>query len=142
VVDTPGTSVSILGREVCGDEVMSIRNYGRVTPLQMDMLGLGGEVLLSGGIGREQASDDQRLSVMRQARQTLTKRTGRDFGYDLAAWHRFLLDDAKLSEEYTFTYAWKAVKQRIDELLDDPDRLRLERLINEHPDAGHRTGDS
>jgi hypothetical protein len=101
----------------------------------MYMLGLGGEVLLSGGIAREQASDDQRLGAMRQARQTLTQRTGRDLGFDLAAWHRFLLDDAKLSEEYTFDYAWKAVKQRIDELLDDPDRLRLERLLNEHREA-------
>ena len=114
---------------------MSIRNYGRVTPLQMDMLGLGGEILLSGGIGSEQASDDQRLVVMKQARQTLMQRTGRDFGFNLAAWHRFLLDDGKLSEEYTFDYAWKAVKRRIDELLDDPDRQRLERLLNEHPEA-------
>ena len=42
------------------------------------------------------------------------------------------LNDAKLSEEYTFHYAWKAVRRRIDELLHDPDRLRLERLLTEH----------
>ena len=59
---------------------MSIRSYGRVTPLQMDMLGLGGEILLSGGIASEQASDEQRLGVMKQARQTLMQRSGRDFG--------------------------------------------------------------
>lgn len=106
---------------------MTIRGYGRVTPLQMDMLGLGGEVLLR---GNEPASDDERLSAMKQARQTLMKQTGRDFGFDLAAWHQFLLNDAKLSEEYTFVYAWKAVKRRIDELLEDPDRRRLERLLN------------
>jgi hypothetical protein len=110
---------------------MTIRGYGRITPLQMDMLGLGGEILSSGG--SEPASDDERLSAMKEARQALTKQTGRDFGFDLAAWHQFLLNDAKLSEEYTFVYAWKAVKRRIDELLDDPDRLRLERLLNEHP---------
>lgn len=110
---------------------MTIRGYGRLTPLQMDMLGLGGEILSSGE--SEPASDDERLSVMKEARQTLTKQTGRDFGFDLAAWHRFLLNDAKFSEEYTFVYAWKAVKRRIDELLDDPDRRRLERLLNEQP---------
>ena len=114
---------------------MTIRGYGRVTPLQMNMLRLGGEVLLSGGIAAGQANDQERLSVMTKARQTLMQRTGRDFGYDLAAWHHFLLEDAQLSEQYTFDYAWKAVKRRIDELLDDPGRLRLERLLNEHPEA-------
>jgi len=114
---------------------MTIRGYGRVTPLQMDMLRLGGEILSPGGSETKPASDDQRLSVMKQARQALTQRTGRDFGFDLAAWHHFLLTDAKLSEQYTFDYAWKAVKRRIDELLDDPDRLRLERVLNEHPPA-------
>jgi len=114
---------------------MTIRGYGRVTPLQMNMLRLGGEVLLSGGIAAGQANDQERLSVMTKARQTLMQRTGRDFGYDLAAWHHFLLEDAQLSEQYTFDYAWKAVKPRIDELINDPDRLRLERLLNEHPEA-------
>ena len=114
---------------------MSIRTYGRVTPLQMDMLGLGGEILLSGGIASQRASDEQRLDVMKDARQMLMQRSGRDFGFDLAAWHQFLLNDAKLSEEYTFDYAWKAVKPRIDELINDPDRLRLARLLNEHPEA-------
>jgi hypothetical protein len=41
----------------------------------------------------------------------------------------------ELSEEYTFDYAWNAVEPRIDELLDDPDRLRLVRLLDEHLDA-------
>jgi hypothetical protein len=86
----------------------------------MDMLGLGGEILLSGGITTGPASDEARLSVMKQARQTLTQRSGRDFGFDLAAWHHFLQGD---------------VKPRIDELLGAPDRLRLERLLNEHPEA-------
>jgi hypothetical protein len=101
----------------------------------MDVLGLAGEILLSGGIASGSASDQDRLSAMTQARQMLTQRSGRDFGFDLAAWHQFLLNDAKLSEEYTFDYAWKAVKRRIDELLSDPDRLRLVRLLNAHPEA-------
>jgi hypothetical protein len=112
---------------------MTVRGYGRVTPLQMDMLNLGGEVLSPGGT--VPPTDGDRLNVMKEARQTLAQRTGRDFGFDLPAWHQFLLNDDKLSEEYTFDYAWKAVKRRIDELLDDPDRLRLVRLLQERPDA-------
>jgi hypothetical protein len=65
----------------------------------------------------------------------LTQQTGRDFAFDLAAWHHFLLNDEKLWQEYTFDYAWKAVKQRIDELLDDRHCLRLVRLLEGHPDA-------
>lgn len=112
---------------------MTARDYGRVTPLQMDMLNLGGELLSS----EETAppNDRDRLNVMEDARRMLTQQTGRDFGFDLAAWHHFLLNDDKLSQEYTFDYAWKAVKQRIEELLGDPDRLRLVRLLEEHPDA-------
>lgn len=110
---------------------MTIRGYGRLTPLQMDMLGLGGEILSPGGSAP--ASDDARLAAMKEARDALARQTGRDFGFDLAAWHQFLLNDDKQSEEYTFTYAWKAVKKRIEELLDDPDRRRLERLLGERP---------
>jgi hypothetical protein len=99
----------------------------------MKVLALGGEVLLRGGT--TPPADQDRLNVMKKARDQLTQRTGRDFGFDLAAWHHFLLNDDKLSDEYTFVYAWKAVKRRVDELLDDPDRLRLVRLLEERPDA-------
>jgi hypothetical protein len=65
----------------------------------------------------------------------MTEQTGRDFGYDLAAWHHFLLNDDELLEEYTFDYAWDAVRPRVEELLDDPDRLRLVRLLEKQQDA-------
>lgn len=112
---------------------MTVRDYGRVTPLQMDMLNLGGEFLSSEKTAPP--TDRDRLNVMEDARRTLTQQTGRDFGFDLAAWHHFLLNDDKLSQEYTFDYAWKAVKQRIDELLDHPDRVRLVRPLEERPEA-------
>jgi hypothetical protein len=112
---------------------MTVRHYGRVMPLQMDMLNLGGEVLSWGGTAPP--TDRDRLNVMKEAREMLTQQTGRDFGFDLASWHHFLLNDDKLSEEYTFVYAWDAVKHRIDELIDDPDRLRLVRLLEERPDG-------
>jgi hypothetical protein len=72
---------------------------------------------------------------MKKARHLLTQRTGEDFGFDLAAWHHFLVSDDKLSEEYTFVFAWEAVKRRIEDLLDDSDRLRLVRLLDDYPDA-------
>jgi len=99
----------------------------------MSMLYLGGEVLSWGGT--VPPTDRDRLDRMKEAHRLLTQLTERDFGYDLAAWHHFLLNDDKLSEQYTFDYAWNAVKPRIDELLDDPDRLRLVRLLEEHLDA-------
>lgn len=102
---------------------MSMRNYGRVTPLQMDILRLGGEPRLRSGT--RFPTDADRLNSMRKARESLKLRTGVDFGCDLAAWHDFLFNSSKFSEEYICDYAWKAVKQRIDELLNDPDRQRL-----------------
>jgi hypothetical protein len=112
---------------------MTVRHYGRVTPLQMLMLSLGGDIVSWGGT--VPPSDSDRLNLMKEAHGLLTQQTGRDFGYDLAAWDHFLLNDDKFSEGYTFIYAWKAVKPRIDELLNDPDRLRLVRLLEERPDA-------
>jgi hypothetical protein len=46
--------------------------------------------------------------VHRQPRRDhwqLTQQTGRNFGFDLAAWHHFLLSDDKLSPQHTFDYA-------------------------------------
>lgn len=112
---------------------MPVPIYGRVTPLQMDMLNLGGEVLIWDEPGPP--TEFYRLHLMKFARKMLRQHTGRDFGYDLAAWHHFLLNDEAFSEDYTFDYAWDAVKPRIIELLDDPYRMRLvwlaERLFKE-----------
>jgi hypothetical protein len=99
----------------------------------MDMLNLGGEIVSSGET--VPPTDRDRLNAIEDAGQILAQQTRRDFGFDLAARHHFLLNDDKLSQEYTFDYAWKAVKQRIDELITDSDRLRLVRLLEEHPDA-------
>src|SRR5262249_471215 len=87
-----------------------------------------GEIVSSGETAPP--TDRDRLNVMEDARQILAQQTGRDFGFDLAAWHHFLLNDDKLSQEYTFDYAWKAVRQRIDELLDG------ERVARQHFSGG------
>ena len=101
---------------------MTLPDYGRVTPVQMDMLMLAGEPLLH---GVEAPSDLDRVRVMKEARESLKKFTGVDFGYDLSAWNEFLLTSPEFSKEYTFSYAWKAVKRRIEELIRDPHRARL-----------------
>lgn len=68
---------------------------------------------------------------MKEAHRLLTLQTGRDFGYDLAAWHHFLLYHPRLSKEYKYPSTWKAVRRRMNELFDDPDRSRLVRLLEE-----------
>jgi len=99
----------------------------------MLMLCLGGEVLVRHT--NEPPTDRERLDRMKEARRQLKLHAGRDFGFDLAAWHHFLLNDGELSKEYKFHYAWRAVRPRIEELLDDPDRLRLVRLLEEQQDV-------
>jgi hypothetical protein len=99
----------------------------------MYMLCLGGEILVWSG--NVPPTDRDRLDRMKEARKLLKLQSGRDFGYDLPAWHHFLLNDDELSEEYTFDYAWDAVRPRIEELVDDPNRLRLVRLLEEQQDA-------
>ena len=74
-------------------------------------------------------SDDDRIHEMRQALKSLRKETGRDFGYDLEAWHNYLINSDEHREQYTFHYAWDAVKSKIVELISDPERSRLCREI-------------
>jgi hypothetical protein len=54
--------------------------------------------------------------------------TGRDFRYDLAAWHEFL---SGASDEYGYRhpYAWDTVRSAIVQFIHDADRKRLVRLI-------------
>jgi hypothetical protein len=108
---------------------MSLRGFGRVTPIQMAMLRLAGEDVLRGGPGP--VTDIQRVAAMKKGRESLMQRTGVDFRYDIAAWRAFLLADAKLSEEYTFQYGWKAVQKKLDERIHDPDHARLAAMCEE-----------
>jgi hypothetical protein len=106
---------------------MTVPRYGRATPLQMHMLGLGGEICR--WYSQQPPSDEDRMREMKSSREALRETIGCDFGYDLQAWHDHLLDNKKHSEEYTFVYAWRAVRPKILELIKDPDRLRLTRLV-------------
>jgi hypothetical protein len=110
---------------------MTVLNYGRVTPLQSLLLGLGGEVV---HLPMSKPTDEQRIGEMKASKDLLCKLTGCDFGFDLALWHHNLLASEKHKEQYTFPYAWKAVQRRILELLGDPTRLRLAQLLQAESD--------
>lgn len=101
---------------------MSIEHFGRITPLQGDVLSIGGIVC---GVPADLVTQNDIIDNMRQARKSLCKLTGRDYGYDLERWHKHLLTDTKLREEYTFHYAWSGVLAKVKELIED-DRERLE----------------
>ena len=101
---------------------MTVPNYGRTTPLQSDMLALGGVLC---GVPENQWSDEDRLQAMQHARESLRADTGEDFGYDISAWHQFLLQSENHKDEYMFHYAWRAVEPKVMELINDPDRQRL-----------------
>jgi hypothetical protein len=67
---------------------------------------------------------DQRLT------EHLRSLTKQDFEYDLAKWHELLVGN---DEEwgYKHPYAWRTVKRAIEKAMEDPDRLRLVRLLEE-----------
>jgi hypothetical protein len=90
---------------------MSVPKYGRVTPLQMYMLGLGGEICR--WHHQRLPTDEERMKEMRSSKDILKKMTGQDFGYELEIWHNRLANDQLHRDEYMHPYAWKAVSKRV-----------------------------
>lgn len=101
---------------------MTVPIFGRITVLQRDMLGLAGVLRTLPEIIPTEA---ERTQEMIRARANLKKITGRDFGYDLQAWHNFLLASDECREGYTFHYAWRGVRSRIEQAMKDAGRLSL-----------------
>src|SRR5438132_1510485 len=100
--------------------------FGRTTPMQGNVLHIGGIVC---GVPDDLVRDEDRIAAMKTARERLRSKTGRNFGYDIAAWHEFLQESRAFREEYTFHYAWQAVREKVEQLIGDTDRLRLVTLI-------------
>jgi hypothetical protein len=90
------------------------------------MLGLGGELI---DALHPQPTDDERIREMKECRDLLQKLTKRDFGFDLAAWHEYLLRSEEHADQYTHPYAWNAVRPKIAQLIESKDRIRLVRLL-------------
>ncbi|MFQ6550644.1 hypothetical protein AADZ90_022100 [Aestuariibius sp. 2305UL40-4] len=68
------------------------------------------------------------IECMAQGRKMLKKVTGQDFGYSLAKWHDFLINDKKASKSYMRPSTWRGVENAIMIELRNPDRERLESL--------------
>jgi hypothetical protein len=92
------------------------------------MLALAG---VSGRNPFDDASEEELAEEMRQARRTLAEVTGADFGYDLQAWHQYLLSSAAHHSEYSSEYAWEPASKAIQDEFSAPRRLKLvERLTS------------
>jgi hypothetical protein len=109
---------------------MTLPRFGKIVPLQGDVLELAGYVL-----SRDPRadvvpdSDEERIRIMRRGWTSLVKRTGRDFGYDLARWVEFLEADEDCRDSFTHPYAHRTTMRWIREAIEDPERQRLVALI-------------
>jgi hypothetical protein len=118
---------------------MTIPGFGKLTPVQIDMLELAGinlDLRRYGfdpfNPGAQVIPDDDRIQIMRRGRASLVEETGRDFGFDLKAWHRYLL--AYPDHGYTHPYGWRVTKKYVRAAFADSGRQRLLRLIECLPD--------
>ena len=105
---------------------MTIPGWGRVTPLQIDMLHLAGHVL-----DDSDATEEEKRVAIARGKRELERRTGQEFGYDLKRWHNYLVKTNK--EEYCHSYAWNSVQPAIENAFDDPVRARLVTLLEQTP---------
>ncbi len=83
---------------------MSVRGFGRITPVQMDMLRLVGYGI-KGRSAILPESPGERKANIELGRSALVKLTGRDFGDDLQQWHTHLSSRKDLGYTHTFGYA-------------------------------------
>lgn len=108
---------------------MTVLGWGRITPVQGDMLKLAGHVLHVVIRPAGADADEARLQSMREGLKRLRTRTGKDFGYDLGRWHHLLLNLEGDEFGYCHPYAWEGVRPAIEEAIPDPDRLRLVQIL-------------
>jgi hypothetical protein len=111
---------------------MTLPQFGKLVPLQGDVLEVAGYVLSRDAEADVvPASDEERIRIMRTGRAALVQRTGQDFGYDLAKWVEFLESDEELREEFTHPYAYRSTLKWLREAMADLDRQRLVSLIEQ-----------
>jgi hypothetical protein len=105
---------------------MTLPRFGKVVPIQCDVLRLIGYRLTRGHVGLD-IPDEERLANMREGLAALHQKTGQDFGYDVAAWHKYLLSRSDLG--YDHPYGFAGVRRAVREAARDPERARLIRLL-------------
>ncbi len=113
---------------------MTLPRFGRVVPIQCDILRLIGYRLTPVHVGLD-IPDEERGANMRAGRAALMEGTGQDFGYDLAAWHKYLLSRPELG--YAHAYGFASVQRAVREAACDPERARVVALVeaNASPNA-------
>lgn len=73
--------------------------YGYRLPIQISMLKLAA---VDESSFPQHRSDDELCERIEAGRANLVHRLGVDFGYDLTAWHNYLMSDPELAAEYTY----------------------------------------
>lgn len=115
---------------------MTLPRFGRIVPIQGDIL-----LLIGCRLSRDHAGldipEDERMRNMQRGLASLRRETAQDFGYDLAAWHDYLRDHPKTG--YTHPYAFAAVRKAVEDALDDPERARLVGMLELLPTATNET---
>jgi hypothetical protein len=102
--------------------------FWNIVPIQRDMLLLIGFRLPGDHMGLG-ISDDERMANMRRGLSSLQQQTKQRFGFDLAAWHAYLL--AHPAFGYNNLDAFAAVRQAVEEAIGDHERERLVKLLEE-----------
>jgi hypothetical protein len=111
---------------------MTVPYWGRITPTQHDMLMMAGHVVSrSAHKPPGVPPDEDRLAAMRTGREGLRRRTGRDRGYDLGAWHELLMGSEGDEWGYRHPWSWARVRAAVERAIDDPDRSRLVMLLEQ-----------
>ncbi|MBL3554163.1 hypothetical protein [Rhodovulum sulfidophilum] len=113
---------------------MMIASFGRITPLQGDMLLLVG----FGPSSRDGIRDletpveqSEILENIRKGREELVRSTGQDFSHSLQSWHNFLMSSEEFKRKYTHPYGWRNVERAVKAELRKPERARLEALADQ-----------
>ena len=97
---------------------MTIRNFGRVVPIQIYLLQLVGYEWKGRSLDPA-TGGNARKRAMRDGLRSLQKSTGTDFGYNPAAWREYLISTGE-EAGYTHPYAFALVDQAVCEALEDP----------------------
>jgi hypothetical protein len=100
---------------------MTIPRFGNIMPIHGSVLSLIGWHLSRRG-AHLIAAECERIATMRGGHRDLKAETGQDFGFDLAAWRKYLLAN---SDSYNHPYAFARVDQVVREAIADPEFARL-----------------
>jgi len=94
----------------------------RLTPVQTEILMLAG--LFEIPIPPSESPDDVYWALIKNGRSSLVKRCGRDFQFDLNAWHNYLSSDPIQSYGYRLT-GYETVRKSVLSMVDDAWRHAL-----------------